>query len=495
MLKTIPVMHAEDLKQLEREMKTQFAVPEIALMECSGLQSALFIEKYYPKGDVFIFLGKGGNAGDGMSAARHLYALGRAVKLIYIGGEALFKDATLVMYESLKALNLPKVKGIDAKEGVIVDAVFGSGFRGPVSEPCLSFFKQMKESSLDVISLDLPSGLEADSSKIIEGAVQATHTLVFGYYRLCHVLQPAISLMGRLHRVEIGHFPLSRADFPNIQVLESATMPERQESGHKNTFGHVLIVGGSNGMIGAPILAGIAALRSGAGLVSVIVPELALRSSRPDYPPELMLLGLPGSQLNFSLSDVSFVLDYIQKRKISSMALGMGLGQEDQIKPFLSALLEQTDIPLVVDADGLAVFEKWKKPTQGRLIIATPHPGEYETYFQNEGKSVELTALTQKAKELGIQITYKSTTPIVTDGDRSWIVPNCYSSLAKAGSGDVLAGILASFLAQGFGDSAATLAVWVHNQIGRELNRRGEAYVCTASDIAHLSRDVLKRMR
>jgi len=188
-------------------------------------------------------------------------------------------------------------------------------------------------------------------------------------------------------------------------------------------------------------------------------------------------------------------LDYIQKRKITSMAIGMGLGQGDQIKPFLSALLEQTDIPLVIDADGLAVFEKWKKPTQGRLIIATPHPGEYETYFQNEGESIELTELTQKAKNLGIQITFKSTTPIVTDGDRSWIIPNCYSSLAKAGSGDVLAGILASFVAQGFGNSAAPLAVWVHNQIGRELNQRGEAYVCTASDIAHLCRDVLKGMR
>jgi NAD(P)H-hydrate epimerase len=271
-------------------------------------------------------------------------------------------------------------------------------------------------------------------------------------------------------------------------------LPERKETGHKNTFGHVLVIGGSNGMIGAPILAGIAALRSGAGLVSVIVPEEALRVARPEYPPELMLLGLPGSKGDFCLSDVSFVLDYIQKRNISCMAIGMGLGQGSPLKPFLSALLDQTHIPLVIDADGLAVFEGWKKPIPGRLVIATPHPGEYKAYFRNEGESVDLTALTQKAKDLGIQIAYKSTTPFVTDGDRVWIIPSSYSSLAKAGSGDVLAGILASFLAQGFRDSAAPLAVWVHNQIGRELNLRGEAYICTASDIAHLCRDVLKNM-
>ena len=497
MLKTISVMGAGDLKQLERDMKTQFAVPEVALMECSGLQSALFIQKYYPKGEVFLFLGKGGNAGDGMSTARHLYALGRVVKIIFIDGEALFKDATLAMYESIKRLNLSRVVGIDRQdgvEGVIVDAVFGSGFRGPVSEPYLSFFKQMKESSLDVISLDLPSGLEADSSHIIEGAMLADHTLMFGYYRLAHVLPPALSSMGRIHRMEIGHFPLSEANSSKIQVLYGATMPKRKEAGHKKTFGHVLIIGGSNGMIGAPILSGIAALRSGAGLVSVIVPELALKASRPEYPPELMLLGLPGSQLNFSLSDTPFVLDYIQKRKITSMAIGMGLGQGDQIKPFLSAILSQTDIPLVIDADGLAVFEMWEKPNHTRFIIATPHPGEYKAYFRNERESVEIIALMQKAKDLGIQIAYKSTTPIVTDGERAWIIPKSYSSLAKAGSGDVLAGILASFLGQGFGESAAALAVWVHNQIGRELNRRGESYVCTASDIANLSCDVIKSM-
>ncbi len=495
MLKTISVMRAEELKQLERKMKTQFALPETALMECAGLQSALFIEKHYPNGEVFIFLGKGGNAGDGLSAARHLYALGRVVKLIYLEGDALFKDASLVMYESIKALNVPRVSGVDAKKGVIIDAVFGSGFRGPLSEPYLSFFKQMKESSLDVISLDVPSGFEADSAQIIEGAVQATHTLAFGYYRLCHVLQPALSSMGRLHRMAIGHFAPSGADLPKIQVVEKATLPERKESGYKNTFGHVLIVGGSNGMIGAPILAGIAALRSGAGLVSVIVPELALRSSRPEHPPELMVLGLPGSQWNFGPEDASFVLDYIQKRNIDCMAFGMGLGRSGQTRPFLSALVDQTDIPLVIDTDGLAVLEMWKKPPQSRRIITTPHPGEYKTYFQNEGQSVDVAALVQKAKNLGIQIAFKSTTPIVTDGDRAWIIPTSYSSLAKAGSGDTLSGILASFLGQGFGDLTAPLAVWVHNQIGRELNRRGDAYVCTASDIAHLCHDVLKSMR
>jgi NAD(P)H-hydrate epimerase len=505
MLKSTPVLSSQDIKKIESEMMDAYGVPGVSLMECAGLQTALFIQKYYPIGQIFVILGKGGNSGDGLAAARHLYALGRKLTLIFLAGETSFKDQSLKMLEALKGLPISRESHLDGLfategkesntrlEGVVLDAVFGSGFKGPLKEPYLSSFKQINKTSLPVISLDVPSGQVADSNVLSLGALRATHTLVFGFYRICHVLPPARSLMGNLSLIPIGHFPSPGAAPHRIQVVDGIQLPARKETGHKNSFGHVLIIGGSHGMIGAPILAAIGALRSGAGLVSVIVPEQALMASRPEHPPELMVVSPPGSGKSFQVSDLPFLLDYIQRRKITALAIGMGLGQGEGISTLIQSLLSQTEIPVVVDADGLVLFKNRSPKFQKIQIIVTPHPGEYEAYFRKDGESNEISDLAKKAKDLGVQLIYKTTSPVVTNGTSTYIIPQSYSSLAKAGSGDVLSGILASFMAQGFGEEAAVLGAWFHNQIGRELVDRGDSYTCTASDIAQMSQKVMRR--
>ena len=494
MITASPVLYAQELKEIELNMATQKGIPTILLMESAGLQSALFINMQYPTGQIIVVLGKGGNAGDGLATARHLCALGRTVQLVFTTSQDQFTGDAKTMLEATKYLPLCSESTNLSKAIVIVDALYGSGLNRDLTEADIKIIKEVNDSPADVISLDVPSGLRADSFDADSPFVHATHILAFGSYKLCHFqLSDRVAPMPNLHLIHIGHLIDSVVRINKTEFIESITLPPRLETGHKNSFGHVLIIGGSPGLVGAPILAGMAALKSGAGLVTVMVPSASLASSRPDYPPEIMLTCPPGSGLQFEEHDTPFILEFIKKKKISCLAIGMGLGEGKKTEQFVKAIVEKTSIPVVIDADALSIFKNWTLQPN-RLIMAMPHPGEYAKHFNNENLKISLDLIKIKARALGIQIVYKSATPLVTDGSHTYLTRKSYSSLAKAGSGDVLAGITASFVAQGFDKESLPAAVWVHNRIGSELNASKQTYTATAADIANTCQKVIMKI-
>lgn len=494
MIKVSPVLLSTEIREIEQYMATHQAIPTIFLMESAGLQSALFINKSYPTGQICIVLGKGGNAGDGLATARHLFAMGRVPNLVFTTKQSEINGDAKTMLEATKHLTITSEPKELKKAAVIVDALYGTGLNRELSESDIEIIHAINSSESDIVSLDIPSGLKADSMTCNSPFVRATHILAFGFYKLCHFeMNPTLPSSSNLHLLPIGQIKESYRQTSKIEFIENFNLPPRLETGHKNSFGHVLIIGGSPGLIGAPILTGIAALRSGAGLVTVMVPSASLASAKPEFPPEIMLTSPLGSGLEFEENDVPFILEFIRKRKISCIAIGMGIGESKKTEKFIKEIIEKTTIPLVIDAEALSIFRNWNIQPD-RLIMAMPHPGEFAKHFNQENLPVTLDLIKNKARTLGIQIVYKSATPLVTNGSHTYLTRNSYSALAKAGSGDVLAGITASFVAQGFNNLSLPAAVWVHNKIGCHLTKSKQSYCTTASDIAHACQQVIMQI-
>jgi NAD(P)H-hydrate epimerase len=494
MIKVTPVLLSTEIREIEQHMATHQAIPTILLMESAGLQSALFINKHYPTGQICIVLGKGGNAGDGLATARHLFAMGRVPNLVFTAKQSEINGDAKTMLEATKHLPLTSGSKYLEKAVVIVDAIYGTGLNRELSKSDLEFIHAINNSKADIVSLDIPSGLNADSMTCMSPFVQATHILAFGFYKLCHFqMNPTSPSNSILHLLPIGQIHESCHQTSKIEFIENFTLPPRIETGHKNSFGHVLIIGGSPGLIGAPILAGIAALRSGAGLVTVMVPSASLASAKPEFPPEIMLTSPEGSGLEFEEKDAPNIIEFIKKRKISCIAIGMGIGESKKTEKFIKEIIEKTSIPLVIDAEALSIFKNWTMQPD-RLLMAMPHPGEFTKHFNQENLPVTLDLIKTKARTLGIQIAYKSATPLVTNGSHSYLTRNSFSALAKAGSGDVLAGITASFVAQGFNQLSLPAAVWVHHKIGCHLSNSKQSYSATASDIAQACRQVVMQL-
>ena len=504
MIQTEPIFKARALKNLELFMESQCRIPKLLLMESAGILSAKKINCYYPNGAITIVAGKGGNGGYGFAVARHLYAIGRQVTIVTLTESMSYRNETRTMWRAVETLAIPVFDFLPKKTDVFIDAIFGIGFRGELPETIAEIILKMNHSSIPIVSLDIPSGLTADSQKSPNVAIRATRTLCYGFKKICHVLHPASNLVGQLEVVQIGLITeakppswrsdkqlVSRDSSGSIQAVVNCQLPKRSKAGHKNTFGHVLIIGGSLGLLGAPILAGIGALRAGAGLVTVIVPFQAMAMGKPEYPPELMVSAVPSSGASFTENDADFILKFIQHKKIASIVIGNGLGPNSC--ELVIKILENISIPVVVDADALEVFLKKFLP-KSDIIIATPHPGEFQKYFDSSTPSPDITMLKGITKKLGIQLVFKSVTPVAICEEEIFIFPKSFSSLAKAGSGDILAGLIGGLLAQGLGAKSVVFALWILKMAGCKLDQAGLARPATAQEISLACREVIQDM-
>lgn len=446
-----------------------------------------------------IFCGSGNNGGDGVAAALYLLRRGVQLRVILVGSRTRLTSDTAEMERRLTELGgaLEDFSAIDTdllKEeldsaGVIIDALFGVGLNKELRGDALLAVELINCSETPVVAADIASGVEADTGRILGNAVKADVTVTFSMAKPGHFVEPGCTCCGRLQIGDIG-IPKELVEESGIDIIavtpEEVSLPKRDPVSHKGDYGKLLLVGGSVGYTGAPTLAARAAVRAGAGLVYLGVPESIYQITAVKND-EAMPFPLADRDGRLSGAALPVILDKLKDCDLC--AFGMGLGRSDELTALIQRLIKESVKPLVIDADGLfalaqdmSVLEKARK-----TIVLTPHEGEFLRMggALTGDRTGDAKAFAQKH---GCVLVLKGHHSICAFPDGEvYIVPYGSPGMAKGGSGDVLSGILAAMLGQLPLKRAVITAVTLHARAGEVCAEKLGEYSMTPGDmIEHL---------
>jgi ADP-dependent NAD(P)H-hydrate dehydratase / NAD(P)H-hydrate epimerase len=488
----IPVLTAAEMREADRRAIEERGVPGLVLMENAGAAVAAALRQRFEEAEsVAVLCGKGNNGGDGFVAARQLLDLATDVYLLARHGDVK-GDAAAHLQKLLEAggavHEVPDQAAWEAVReralgcDVLVDAVFGTGLReapAGLSARVLHDAALAAAAGLPVLAVDVPSGLSSDTGETPWESVVAALTVTFAAAKHCHALPPACDRAGALRVADIG-IPRDLVEGTRLWLLEiadaRAAWPARTNSAHKGTFGHVLVVAGSMGKTGAAILSALGALRSGAGLVTVATPEPCLplvAVHRPEVMTEA-LAAAPGGGV--AGGAVERALELAAAR--DAAVVGPGIGQSEEARAFVRALVRRCQAPMVVDADALNAFgaaggEKAAPELlrRGQPTVLTPHPGEMARLLGAHTRDVQsrrVDAARGLAERTGAVVVLKGERTVIARPDGTAAVnPTGNPGMATGGTGDVLAGVVGALLARGCDPwAAATAAAYAHGLAG-----------------------------
>jgi NAD(P)H-hydrate epimerase len=479
------VLTAEQMRQVDRRT-IELGIPGLILMENAGHRVGEFLAATFApieRHHVVVFCGKGNNGGDGLVVARLLHTHWKPRRLdVVLAAEAaeLTGDAA-ANYRMLAACGCP-VAGAIAREmrqaTVVVDALLGTGLKGPAEGKMLDWIREINCGfpCAKVVAVDIPSGLASDTGAIPGECVRADYTVTFTAPKVGQVLPPACDRVGQLHVCRIGSPPALFEDDDSafLSLIERGwfrgLLGPRPPGSHKGDFGHVLVGGGSRGKSGAAAMAGMAALRAGAGLVTVAGPASATPAIAA-HAPELMTEALPETpEGGISLRALEDGALPALLRGKDVVALGPGLGRHPETVEVVRRLAAGTPQYLVVDADGLNALAG--TGLHGRNLVLTPHPGEMARLTGRKTAEVQadrLGAARQFALDHGLTLVLKGQRTLLAFPDgRVWVNPTGSPAMATGGSGDILAGMIAGLVAQSPQEAEAAIgaAVYLHGRAG-----------------------------
>ena len=459
-----------EMRASDKAASEEYGIPGIVLMENAAISCVKEVMGF----DSFVVLcGKGNNAGDGFAIARHLINAGKTVKIYLLLGSDFSGDA-LTNFKILKNM---QVKLYDLSEGglkndviesdCVIDAIFGAGVHGEIAGNILDVFDTVNNHAHYVLSVDVPSGIDADSGRVLKNAVKADKTVTFAAYKRGLFLFPAADFAGDIKLADIS-IPKEVLEDVSIEVTDKrkmhALMPKRSKNTHKGDYGKILIIGGSVGMAGAVCLAAKAAFMTGAGLVTACVPK-EINDIVQKNVVEAMTVSL-----DFE-SEHTRIIEKLNG--YDAILFGNGIGREKYASDMLANILAAARVPLVIDADGL--FALAQRPELlslcGENTVLTPHTMEFARLLGVSPSEVEENRL-DLARDFAIKnrltLVLKGNHTIITAPDgRQSVNVNGNSGMATAGSGDALAGILAGLLPRLESSfDAATLAVYLHGAAG-----------------------------
>ena len=492
------VVTAAEMRQIDQDTIEGIGIPGIVLMETAGSAIVRAIQQHYPRcRRIGIFVGKGNNGGDGIVIARQLAHAGRDVHLFLVSPPDSFTGEAAINLQIAKRLGLQIEETLTdtgtvpttlASCELLVDAILGTGLRGSVRDRIATIITTINNLSIPILSVDLPSGLDADTGHPLGTCVQADRTITIGLPKRGVLVHPGAELAGKLEVVDIG-FPEQVVDAQDIKVnwttaqQVSQWLPQRSSSSHKGTYGRVLVVAGSTGMTGAAALASEAALRAGAGLVTLATPK-HLNPILEGLLPEAMTLPLPETASgSLSTAATSAILEFAEKTQ-SVLAIGPGLSQHPDTAALVHQLVRENQkqelgIRLVVDADGLNALAQAPEIISlvDKAAVLTPHPGEMARLTNTPVSTLEkdrIRTAQQFASNSGVTLVFKGA-PTVTGFPNAdvWINSTGNPGMATGGMGDVLTGIIVGLMAQGISsEKAAALGVYIH---GLAADRVAEA--------------------
>ncbi len=512
-----PLPDAEEMRAIDRWATEERGVASKNLMERAGAGVAKAVEALVSDGAVAVVCGKGNNGGDGLVAARLLREAGRAVSVVLVvAPDELEGDARV----NLERLPEPAPVRLDgspwegapagshASDGdgplpgaaVIVDALLGTGFQGEPRGAVAEAIEAIGRAQAPVVSVDLPSGVDASTGKVAGVAVSATLTVTLHAVKAGLWIHPGKAHAGEVQRLGIG-IPRGAPITASIGLIEPAileALPRRAPTGTKFDSGHVLVVGGSLGLTGAPTMTARASMRAGAGYVTVCVPTSLQTILASSGVPELMTVGLPDRDGTLSVEGVGRVLE--ASGRGGALALGPGLGRSEGAVAFARRLVHDAKTAMVLDADGLNAHAGSLRNLVGRQAptVLTPHAGELGRLLERDRAEIErarLEHVRDAAARSSSVVVLKGDDTLIADADGMVAVsPGGSPALATAGTGDVLTGVIAALLAQGLEPfTAAAAGVWLHAEAGRRAAvRQGAPEGVIATDvIAELPRRAL----
>jgi ADP-dependent NAD(P)H-hydrate dehydratase / NAD(P)H-hydrate epimerase len=512
---TVDEMRATDRATIES------GIPSLTLMENAGHAVARFVTHELPEIDcILVVCGKGNNGGDGFVAARVLAEITYDVTVLLLGRAADVTGDARAMLDQLScdlreapdeaALATDEVRKLFSGADLIVDAVLGTGFKPPLGALAAAAGRLLDTvPRTPVLSVDLPSGWDADSRRFIEeNAYRSDAVVTFTAPKLAHVsgnltrggalTRPGNLKQGPIIVAEIGSPPETiKSQIGLSWAGDSKRISEtpRNPDGNKGQFGHVLVATGARGRAGAAAMASYAALRTGAGLVTAAVPTSILETVALTTP-ELMTLPLiegPNGCISTRNLDAENYQSLLDKKTV--IAIGPGLGQEAEAQQFALRLIEQTDLPMVLDADCLNAIAEHGFALDGgkRTLVLTPHPGEMARLVGKTVKEVQAdreAIACAYALEHHVTLVLKGWRTIIAHPDgRVAINTTGNPGMAKGGSGDVLTGIVAAMLAQYKEDVAAAVeaAVYLHGLAADFAVREQNEHTLLATDtVSHL---------
>jgi NAD(P)H-hydrate epimerase len=498
------ILNAAQMRNIDQRATERFGVPSIVLMENAAIAVVDALFEHYPDcGRVAIFCGTGANGGDGLAVARHLENRGVVPVVVIVGERASIHGDALTNLTVCERIGIPiyDIRVSDDIEtmlahasdaDVIVDAIFGTGLNRAPAGIHAEVIRDLAELRLPVLAVDLPSGADASSPTPFDPCVQAEVTVTFAAPKVCHVFEPAALYCGE---VIVADITIPEAAVEDEMVTLALITPKdvqphvapRLSSTHKGTYGHVGIIAGSPGRSGAAVLSARGAIRTGAGLVSVMTDE---QTAKLVHAGSIESMTYSGSDLQEFLAHKSAAL------------IGPGLADDDRAWKHTRALVAAIELPLVIDASALNAFASRAAELNPRGLqrVITPHPGELARLLDSDGKTINadrISAAREAARISQCVVVLKGFQTLIAEPDgHVYVNPTGNPGMATGGMGDVLGGMIAALLARGTDAlDAACAAVYLHGLAGDILKEQMGDTGLTAMDLADRIPAAIQRNR
>ena len=504
-----PLPDAETMRAIDRWAIEQQGIPGLELMERAGAGVAREVERIAPDGPVTVFCGKGNNGGDGLVVARLLREAGRAVTVVCVSPPQELAGDALASLQRLAGEGPVGLDGVSWAEGAeaqergsgapvgadataVVDALLGTGFAGEPHGAVAEAIAAIDRLRAPVVSVDVPSGVDASNGVVAGAAVRAHVTVTFHACKPGLWIHPGKAHAGAVRAIDIGiprGAPM-RASIGLVAAEVLRALPQRGAAWTKFRSGQVLVVGGSRGLTGAPAMAARASMRAGAGYVIACVPASQQPVLAAGGTPEMMTRGLAEDGQG-GLAEEAAEAVLATAARGGAMALGPGLGRGEGAFALARKLALHARLPLVLDADGLNAHAERLQELAARPAptVLTPHAGELARLLGRESAEIErerLRHVREAARMSGAVTVLKGDDTLIAEPEGRVAVSAAGTpALATAGTGDVLTGVIAALLAQGLDAfTAAAAGVWLHGMAGREAARRlGAIEGVIASDV------------
>jgi len=470
------ILKIDQIKEGDAYTITNEPISSIDLMERASQNcSNWIIEKYSTDNDFFVFAGPGNNGGDGLAIARILHINNYKIKVLIVEFTKKYSEDFKINLKRLLELNI-EVQFLNDENyefqinnlAIVIDAIFGSGLTRPISGFTSSVISQINKTQTTIISIDIASGLQGDNINEDRNPViiKPNHTLSIAFLKIAFFMAENESYVGNWHNIDIGihqDYKNNVKSFAHYLLKESIKpiVKNRSKYSHKGSFGHALLIAGSYGKMGAAVLASKAALKTGLGLLTTHIPYSAVDKMQSTVPEAM--LSIDANEKNYSKNNNLSLFNAI------CMGPGLGINTESQLA--LKILIQNTSLPMIIDADALNILSEnktWLAFLPANSIL-TPHPKEFERLAGSSNNSIERI---QKQKDFStkynvIVVLKGANTSICLPDGNLYINSTGNPGMATAGSGDVLTGIITSLLAQGYTPVAATLiGVYIHGLAG-----------------------------
>lgn len=474
------IVTAAEMREIDRVTTEKHGVPSLTLMENAGTAVAEFVLKNFSHAEtVLVICGRGNNGGDGFVAARRLKEAGKQVRIALLARPADLKGDAAQMWGrlSIKADAIATADDLEKQDwqaDLIIDALLGTGTRLPVEGLYAAAIAKINAVGAPIVAVDIPSGADADSHNASAGPVVHEDAIVtFTALKPAHVFQfGAVPTVLR----QIGTPDEAIVSSENLNLITphdfAALLAPRKADSNKGLYGHVLAVGGSLGKAGAAAMVGMAALRAGAGLVTVATPKSVL-STVAGFAPELMTEPMPETDGgSFSILAVEELRKLAQGKTV--LAVGPGVSRNKETAQVIRSVVDRAEIPVVLDADGLNAFEEHREllHSQRHPLIVTPHPGEMARLTGLSVADIQkdrIGVARKYAKEHRAYVVLKGDHTVIAEPEgKVWINNTGNPGMSTGGTGDILTGIVAAIIAQHPDDipTAVIAAVHLHGLAG-----------------------------